>query len=125
MTSQTFIILGSFNAFLAVALGAFGAHGLKPILSESLMAVYQTGVQYHSLHALGLISIGILAQKAENSLFLKLSGWLLFAGIILFCGSLYALAITEIRKLGIITPFGGICFLLGWLSLTVAAYRDC
>ncbi|WP_353570101.1 DUF423 domain-containing protein [Candidatus Albibeggiatoa sp. nov. BB20] len=125
MMSQTFIILGSLNAFLAVALGAFGAHGLKPILSESLMAIYQTGVQYHSMHALGLIGIGILAQKAQNSLFLKLSGWLLLAGIILFCGSLYALAMTEIRKLGIITPFGGISFLLGWLSLTVAAYRDC
>lgn len=120
--SRTFIILGSFNAFLAVALGAFGAHGLKPILSESLMAVYQTGVQYHSMHALGLIGIGILAQNIKNSLFLKLAGWLLLVGIILFCGSLYALAITEIRKLGIITPLGGVSFLLGWLSLTVAAY---
>jgi len=121
--SQTFIILGSFNAFLAVALGAFGAHGLKPILSESLMAVYQTGVQYHSMHALGLIGIGILAQNVRNSLFLKLSGWLLLIGIILFCGSLYALSITEIRKFGMITPLGGVSFLLGWLSLTVAAYR--
>jgi uncharacterized membrane protein YgdD (TMEM256/DUF423 family) len=122
--SQTFIILGSFNAFLAVALGAFGAHGLKPILSESLLAVYQTGVQYHSMHALGLIGVGILAQNARDSLFLKLSGWLLLVGIILFCGSLYVLAVSEIRKLGMITPFGGVSFLLGWLSLTVAAYRD-
>jgi uncharacterized membrane protein YgdD (TMEM256/DUF423 family) len=123
MMSKVFIILGSLNAFLAVALGAFGAHGLQNKLTEQMLATYETGVKYHMIHALGLILIGIISRYTSGSVLINWSGWLICAGIVLFSGSLYLLSIGGIRWLGAITPLGGLCFLAGWLLLAVAAFK--
>ncbi|MCW9015166.1 MAG: DUF423 domain-containing protein [Gammaproteobacteria bacterium] len=118
--SRQFIILGAINCFLAVALGAFGAHGLQKIISAEALQTWQTSVQYHSFHGLGLIAVGIM-QKEMNKV--SVTGWLMLAGIVLFCGSLYLLSLSGIKSLGIITPFGGLCFLAGWLWLIVTTYK--
>lgn len=120
---KIFLFLGSISAFLAVSLGAFGAHVLKGRLSSDLFAVYQTGVHYHLIHSLALILIAIIADKIRYSILVPGAGWLMTAGIVLFSGSLYALSMTGLRNLGIITPFGGVAFLLGWLCLAIAAVR--
>src|SRR4051812_8752618 len=103
-TPRLFLVLGGLNALVAVALGAFGAHALKARLSAEMLSIYQTGVQYHFYHALGLILIGVVAAQMPQSLWLKWSGGLMVAGIILFSGSLYALSIIGVRWLGAITP---------------------
>ncbi len=121
--TKWFLLLGSINSFLAVALGAFGAHGLKHRLPADLMAVYQTGVQYHLFHALGLLLIGLLIQQAVVSALANWAGWLIAVGIVLFSGSLYALSISGVRALGMITPLGGLAFLAGWLLLAVAVWQ--
>lgn len=120
---KTFVLLGSINAFLSVALGAFGAHGLKNKITPDLLAVYQTGVQYHMFHALGLILVAVLSDRLASSTLIAWSGWSLFIGIVLFSGSLYALSISGVRILGAITPFGGVAFLIGWVCLAIAATR--
>lgn len=120
---RRFIMIGSICAFLAVALGAFGAHVLKPHLSADMMAVFETGVHYHMMHALGILLIAILAEKFGTSKQLVQAGWALFIGIILFSGSLYVLAVTGIKVLGAITPLGGVSFLYGWLMLFVFALK--
>lgn len=106
--------------FLAVAIGAFGAHALKERLDDNGQKTYQTGVQYHLAHGLGLLLMGLFAPSAALSVTIQLAGWLLFAGIVLFSGSLYALSVTGIRKLGAITPIGGVAFLAGWVLFIVA-----
>lgn len=121
-----FIVLGSMLAFLSVALGAFGAHVLKDRLSEQSLSIFQTGVQYQIYHSLGLILIGILAALPafqDASVLLRWAGWLLAGGIVLFSGSLYALSFSGIGILGIVTPFGGVAFLIGWALLAAAAIR--
>lgn len=121
---RAFLLLGAVNAFLAVALGAFGAHALRARLPADLLAIYQTGVQYHLIHALGLILIALFADRlAGAGALVAASGWLLAAGIVLFSGSLYALAMSGVRVLGAITPLGGVCFLAGWALLAAAALR--
>ncbi len=120
---KLFLFLGSINMFLAVALGAFGAHGLKSIISQEQLAVYQTGVHYHMIHALALVLVAILAGKIPDTGLIPMAGWALFIGILLFSGSLYALTLTGIRTLGIITPFGGVSFLIGWLLLAISAFK--
>ena len=120
---RAFIFIGSISAFLAVLLGAFGAHGLKAKLSTEMFAVYETGFDYHILHSIGLILVGIIAQWIAHSRLILWAGLLLCSGILLFSGSLYALSVTEIRWLGAITPFGGLCFVAGWLVLGVAALK--
>jgi uncharacterized membrane protein YgdD (TMEM256/DUF423 family) len=107
---------------LAVAIGAFGAHGLKPKLSAELMQVYKTGVEYHFYHALGLLLIGILTFHMPSGL-LNLAAFFLGLGIVLFSGSLYLMAITGIRWLGAITPFGGVSFIVGWVLLFIAVWK--
>lgn len=119
---KLFIVLGAVNAFLCVVLGAFGAHGLKKKLSAEMMDIFQTGVQYHMYHALGLILIGILAQWMAPST-LNWAGWSMLVGIFLFSGSLYVLSISGIKWLGAITPLGGLAFLIGWLMIVIAAIR--
>ena len=114
---RVFLMLGAINAFLCVAIGAFGAHGLKQILSAKMLTVYQTGVQYHFYHSLGLIIVGLVLLHFPKSKPVLLSGWLMFVGIVLFSVSLYALSLTEIRALGAITPLGGIAFLSAWILL--------
>jgi uncharacterized membrane protein YgdD (TMEM256/DUF423 family) len=114
-----FIGLGAVFMFLAVALGAFGAHALKSRLKEDRLAVYQTGVLYHLIHGIGIMGIGLAGSLSDSSL-LCTAGWLLAAGIVLFSGSLYALSLTGIRKLGAVTPLGGLAFLAGWALLAAA-----
>lgn len=121
--SKYFIFLGSLNAFLAVALGAFGAHALKSRLSTDMLEIYHTGVQYHIFHSLGLILIGIIAQWLSQSPLVNWSGGLILAGIIIFSGSLYVLSITGIKIFGAITPIGGIAFLVGWILLAYASLK--
>ncbi len=120
---KLFIILGSLNAFLGVALGAFGAHGLKSKVTPELLTVWNTAVLYHLIHALGLLLIGILCQLMPSDSLLRMSGWALQIGILLFSGSLYLLVLSGTRGLGMITPAGGLAFLTGWLILAVAAWR--
>ena len=115
------LFAGSINAMLAVVIGAFGAHGLKGRLTAEMLAVYQTGVQYHFYHSLGLIIIGVLAFHLPASVLLKWSARIMLAGIFLFSGSLYLLALTNINWLGMITPLGGIAFIVAWLLLAKAA----
>jgi uncharacterized membrane protein YgdD (TMEM256/DUF423 family) len=121
--NKALMILGAANAFLAVGLGAFGAHGLKPKLSTEMLAVFQTAVQYHFYHALGLLLIGIVATLWPGSGLLKVAGWAMLGGIILFSGSLYILSISGIRWLGAVTPFGGLAFLAAWAMLVIALMR--
>ena len=120
--SRIFLTLGAANAFLCVALGAFGAHGLKQRLSVEMLAVYQTGVQYHFYHALGLIAVGIVLLHYPASKPARTSGWLMLAGIVLFSVSLYALSLSGVRGLGAITPFGGVAFLSAWALLAYGAW---
>jgi len=119
---KTFLMLGAINAFLCVAFGAFGAHGLKQRLSIDMLAVYQTGVQYHFYHALGLIVVGLVLLHLPKSRPVVLSGWLMLTGIVLFSVSLYALSLTGIRGLGMITPFGGVAFLSAWALLAYGVW---
>jgi uncharacterized membrane protein YgdD (TMEM256/DUF423 family) len=100
-------------------LGAFGAHGLKARLSADMLAVWHTAVQYHAWHALGLLAIGLAGFHLEGH-WLKAAGWLLVAGIGLFSGSLYALALGAPRAFGMVTPIGGLGLILGWLAFAVA-----
>ncbi len=112
---KTFIVAGVLAMALGVILGAFGAHGLKNRLSPELLVIYHTGVEYHLYHALGLILVGILCVQFPQVEGLRTGGWLLLAGIAIFSGSLYLLAISGLRWLGAITPIGGVAFIAGWL----------
>jgi uncharacterized membrane protein YgdD (TMEM256/DUF423 family) len=120
--SKTIILSASVFLALAVAIGAFGAHGLKSHISAELLLTYKTGVEYHFYHALGLLLVGILAISMP-SVYIKWSAILLSAGIILFSGSLYVLAITGIKWLGAITPLGGLSFIAGWILLFVGVWK--
>ncbi len=114
MTMTTRMLgIGALMAGIGVAAGAFGAHGLRPILSEKMMTVFETGVRYHLVHALAMLLAGLSARWWSSQIFMK-AGWCFFLGIVIFAGSLYALALTGIRMLGILTPLGGVAFLLGW-----------
>ncbi len=112
--TQLFFIIASINGFVAVALGAFAAHGLKNILDTQLLATFQTGVQYQMTHTLALLAVALLTLQFPQSNLLKVSGWLLIIGIVFFSGSLYALSLSGIRWLGAITPIGGVFFLGAW-----------
>ena len=112
---------GSLLMFLGVVLGAFGAHALKGSLSEEGKAVYHTAVLYHLIHSLGLLAVGWLATLKPTEPMIRNAGWAFIIGILLFSGSLYLLAVTGMKKLGIITPFGGLAFLAGWLFLALSA----
>jgi uncharacterized membrane protein YgdD (TMEM256/DUF423 family) len=115
--------LAAFSAMFSVVLGAFAAHGLKSKLSETLLNTFQTGVQYQMYHSLAVILLVILYRQMPQSLLLYSSGFML-AGIILFSGSLYMLALTQIKWFGPVTPLGGICFIVGWALLIAAALKE-
>jgi uncharacterized membrane protein YgdD (TMEM256/DUF423 family) len=117
---KTFLLLGAVAAFLAVALGAFGTHGLRERLSPEMMAVFQSGVRYHMYHALALILVSGIMGRMSGWL-IQTAGWCFVAGIVLFSGSLYLLATTGVTILGAITPIGGLFFLIGWACLAFAA----
>jgi len=108
------------NGFLAVAAGAFGAHALKARLPAEMLAVFETSARYQMFHALALFGVALLAISGRPA---DAAGWSFLVGIVLFCGSLYALALSGIRPLGAITPFGGLAFLCGWFLLLLRAIR--
>ncbi|QRO00309.1 DUF423 domain-containing protein [Archangium violaceum] len=120
---RLWLILGAASAFISVAAGAFGAHALKTRLSADLLTIFETGARYQMYHSLGLIAMGLLMQLRPNPL-LNAAGWAMLAGIVLFSGSLYALALSGVRVLGAITPFGGVGFLVGWVLFALAAWRQ-
>ncbi len=123
-TAKLFLILGGLNAALAVILGAFGAHALKARVSAEMLAVYQTGVQYHFYHALGLVLVGLAIVQLPESVSLKWSGGLMLAGIVLFSGSLYGLSLSELRWLGAVTPFGGAAFIAAWVVFVLGVIKS-
>jgi uncharacterized membrane protein YgdD (TMEM256/DUF423 family) len=120
-----FLFAAAVSALIAIALGAFGAHGLQSILSAKMLAVYKTAVTYQMWHALGLGIVAQLKQYNTDSKLLAWSGYLMITGILLFSGSLYLLSLLNLKWLGMITPFGGVAFIVSWLLLAVyAAKKD-
>jgi len=115
---MNYLMLGAISGSLVVILGAFGAHGLKDILDESSKSIYNKAVLYQMFHTMGIFVLGII-NKIQPEIQLSLVGWAFLFGIILFSGSLYILAITGIKSLGMITPIGGIFFIIGWILLIV------
>jgi uncharacterized membrane protein YgdD (TMEM256/DUF423 family) len=117
---RTFLLLGAVAGFLGVALGAFGAHGLRARLTTEMLAVFETGVRYQMYHALAILFVAIAAARFDGWL-LRAAGWSFVLGIVLFSGSLYALALGGASRLGLVTPFGGLAFLVGWACLALVA----
>jgi uncharacterized membrane protein YgdD (TMEM256/DUF423 family) len=120
---RLFFLLGSSLAGLAVALGAFAAHGLKARLDAAMLANFETGACYQMYHALALLAVAWAAARWPASSWPAIAGWLFVAGVVLFSGSLYGMALTGQRWLGAVTPLGGVAFLAGWACLIVAAWR--
>jgi uncharacterized membrane protein YgdD (TMEM256/DUF423 family) len=124
MTARLCVLASAVALAAAVALGAFGAHAVKTRLAPDSFAVYQTAVQYHFWHALGLLGVSILMAQWPTAQGLAWAAWLLIAGLLLFCGSLYALALTGAPWLGALTPIGGAAFIAAWLILAWVALRQ-
>ncbi len=118
-SGRTFLRIGALLGFIDVAFGAFGAHALKERLSPDLMIVFETGVRYQMYHALAILVVALFLGRSANARVMW-AGWCFVAGIVLFSGSLYVLALTGIGILGAITPFGGLFFLAGWICLVLA-----
>ena len=118
---RVFFGLGAVSAGLAVALGAFAAHGLRSRISPEAIQTFETGARYHMYHALALLAVAWAATRWPGAA-VTAAGWLFVAGTLVFSGSLYLLAVTGVRVLGAITPFGGLAFILGWLALAWAAW---
>jgi uncharacterized membrane protein YgdD (TMEM256/DUF423 family) len=119
---RTFFIVGSVSAFLAVVLGAFGAHGLRDRVSPEMLNIFEVGVRYHMYHALALLAAAWASTRWPGG-YVTAAGWLFLAGTVIFSGSLYLLSLTGIRWLGAITPIGGVAFIFGWLSLAWGAWQ--
>ena len=119
---KTLLILGALNSALAVMLGAFGAHGLKARVDESLLATWATASEYHFFHALALLLVGLLAKTFGASSIVT-AGWVLFAGMLVFSGSLYVLVLSGQKWLGAITPLGGTALIIGWLMLAWSLFK--
>ena len=115
-----YLRLAAASGFIVVGLGAFGAHGLRSLLGAERLGTWETAVHYQMFHVVGLLVVGLLAERGDTAL-LRWSGWSFVLGTLLFSGSLYVLALTGVRWLGMITPLGGLCFLLGWALLFKAA----
>lgn len=120
MYDRRWLAAGAALAFLGVALGAFGAHGLRARVTPDMLAVWKTAVEYQMYHAFALLVLGLLALPGRLS---TAAGALFLAGIVLFSGSLYALVLSGVRVLGAITPFGGVCFLIGWVVLAAGVLK--
>ncbi len=123
MTARLALTMGALLAMVSVALGAFGAHALKGRLEADMAAVWQTAVQYHGWHALALLAAGLLLLHRPDAGAVAIAAWLFAAGIVLFSGSLYMLALTGTRGLGAVTPLGGLAFLAGWAAFAWGAWR--
>ena len=117
MNGRLWIRVGAISGGLAVAAGAFGAHGLETRLEPKMLAVFETAVKYQMAHALALILVGMLGTFGRCTRALDVAGWAFAIGTVLFSGSLYALALSDVRILGAITPIGGVGFLVGWAAL--------
>jgi len=117
------LILAALSGFMAVALGAFGAHGLKNVASPEMIAIFNLGVEYQFYHTFALITVAFLGHFLTSKL-LDWAGYLFVAGIVLFSGSLYLYALLGTKWTGPITPIGGFCFLLGWLFIALAVWRS-
>ena len=123
--AKIWIVSGAVFGGLGVMLGAFGAHALKESLSERSLQTYQTASHYQFLHALALILLGIWIQsQTQTGPLAQAAGWLFAVGIVLFSGSLYALAVTDIKILGAVTPFGGLSFIAGWFCFAWAVWKS-
>jgi uncharacterized membrane protein YgdD (TMEM256/DUF423 family) len=118
-----FFILGSISGGLGVAMGAFGAHGLKDRLSSDALSTHETAARYQMVHALALLAVAFAITHWPDSNLPFIAGWLFVAGTILFSGSLYLLSLTDVRWLGAIAPLGGAAFIAGWLCLALAAWK--
>ena len=118
---KTFVFIGALMGAIGVGIGAFGAHGLRGRISPEMLAVFETGVRYHMYHALAILGTAAVMPRLGGTAAV-VAGWSFTAGILLFSGSLYALALTGVTILGAITPLGGVAFILGWISLLVAAF---
>jgi uncharacterized membrane protein YgdD (TMEM256/DUF423 family) len=124
---KKFLRLGALLVALAVALGAFGAHGLKDMVEPGQIAIYETGVRYHFYHAFAILVLGVLLYFRKTSMMLT-AGWLFLAGIVLFSGSLYLLSVKDIFNLpaeilGPLTPIGGVLFIIGWVVFIASTYQ--
>ena len=132
MSTSLWLRVGAIWGFLAVAIGAFGAHGLKdqframgdqfgPMTTERPEGIFQTATHYHSFCALAILAVGLLAATGRGGTALEVAGWSFLVGSLIFSGSLYVLAATGIKQLGMITPIGGVLMLIGWVALALAA----
>ncbi|HLR67282.1 DUF423 domain-containing protein [Virgibacillus alimentarius] len=119
---KLFLLLGVINGFLAVALGAFGAHGLEGKISEKSLGIWEKAVNYQMFHTMALLVVGLMLAKIQSNGLLW-SGWMFFIGIVLFSGSLYLYSTTGVKLLAMITPFGGVAFLVGWVLLGYAIVK--
>ena len=124
MTPRLAIVTAALLMAAAVACGAFGAHALRPRIGPEMLAVWQTGVTYHAWHALGLLLTGTLMLRFPDSAALRCAAWLFVAGVVLFSGSLYLLALGAGASFGIVTPFGGLAFIAGWVMLAIGVARQ-
>lgn len=121
--AKHFLLIAGLSGLLAVMLGAFGAHGLKGKITPELLAAFQTGVQYQFYHTLALLLVALILLRSPEASLFHWVGYAFIAGVVLFSGSLYALAFGGPRWLGPITPLGGLCFMAGWVMLVIAAWR--
>ena len=124
MRSKTWIALGGLSALIGVAAGAFGAHALREILSPESLNAYEAGVRYQMFHSIALLCVGMLLRSSNGGRLIHWAGYAFLLGILLFSGSLYALALTGVRGLGAVTPFGGLAFLAGWALLAGGAILE-
>jgi uncharacterized membrane protein YgdD (TMEM256/DUF423 family) len=124
MQNSRMLFLGASLAGLAVAAGAFGAHTLKPVLDAAMLGVFETAVRYQIYHALALCMVATLGERTDRPSSLAVVGWLFVAGVILFSGSLYVLAVSGIRWVGALTPLGGAAWIAGWVLLAWTAARS-
>lgn len=127
---RRFLLAASISAFIAIAAGAFGAHGLKAVLGPASLGVFETAARYQMYHALALFVVSLFCTRQANAMAVdpvanlaRIAGWCFIAGTVLFSGSLYGLALTGIGALGAITPLGGLAFLAGWACLALVAWR--
>jgi uncharacterized membrane protein YgdD (TMEM256/DUF423 family) len=118
--NRSLVAAGAINGAIAIAAGAFGAHALKERLSRDALAAFETGARYQMYHALAIVLCGVLAGSVAGA---RLSGWMMQAGIVLFSGSLYVLALADVKALGAITPFGGLALIAGWVWLAISALK--
>lgn len=120
---RLFLLIGALSGAIAVATGAFGAHGLKARVGPDLLAIWETASRYQMFHALALVAVAWVASRAPSGA-ANAAGWLFLAGTLIFSGSLYALTLTGVRGLGAITPLGGVAFIAGWVALAWAGWRS-